>query len=50
MVQLTAQYHKYLSGLNTWAEKYLGLQFSAQISYNLPMDMVSSLPRYVSCH
>ncbi|KAL1984134.1 hypothetical protein VTN96DRAFT_9439 [Rasamsonia emersonii] len=38
---LAAQYHKYL---NTWAEDYLGLEFSAQVSYNLPMDMLANIP------
>ncbi|KAH8812100.1 hypothetical protein F5884DRAFT_302871 [Xylogone sp. PMI_703] len=41
---LTNQYRKYLTTLTSWAENYLGLKFSAQISYNLPMDMLSNIP------
>ncbi|RFU31735.1 hypothetical protein B7463_g4619, partial [Scytalidium lignicola] len=41
---LTNQYRKYLTTLTSWAEQYLGLKFSAQISYNLPMDMLSNVP------
>lgn len=39
--QLAKQYQQYLSTLSAWARDYLGLKFSAQVSYNLPMDMVS---------
>ncbi|KAL4905091.1 hypothetical protein BDW74DRAFT_185211 [Aspergillus multicolor] len=36
-------YMSYLSALNTWAQS-LGLEYSAQPSYNLPLDMESSIP------
>ncbi|KAJ9499406.1 hypothetical protein H2202_004989 [Exophiala xenobiotica] len=42
--KLAKQYHAYLTGLNEWAEQYLDLQFSAQISYNMPMDMLANIP------
>ncbi|KAI6911775.1 hypothetical protein KC348_g12866 [Hortaea werneckii] len=41
---LANRYQSYLTGLNDWAEEYLKLPFSAQISYNLPMDMLESIP------
>ncbi|KAI1609048.1 hypothetical protein EDD36DRAFT_499381 [Exophiala viscosa] len=41
---LAKQYQAYLSTLNVWAEQYLDLQFSSQISYNLPMDMLANIP------
>ena len=37
-------YGVYLRTLNTWAQEYLDVQFSAQISYNLPMDMLQNVP------
>lgn len=37
-------YREYLQALTTWTNKYLGLQFSTQPSYNLPMDMEASIP------
>ncbi len=37
-------YGVYVQALNTWAEGYLDVQFSAQISYNLPMDMLQNVP------
>ncbi|KAE8454643.1 hypothetical protein EG329_000266 [Mollisiaceae sp. DMI_Dod_QoI] len=37
---LGKQYREYLSTLSAWARDYLGLKFSAQVSYNLRMDMV----------
>ncbi|KAL4803123.1 hypothetical protein BDV18DRAFT_153809 [Aspergillus unguis] len=36
-------YQSYLSALTNWTES-LGLAFSAQVSYNLPLDMESSIP------
>jgi hypothetical protein len=30
--------------LEAWAEDYQNLQFSAQVSYNLPMDMLQNVP------
>ncbi|KAF2205690.1 hypothetical protein GQ43DRAFT_477176 [Delitschia confertaspora ATCC 74209] len=41
---LASQYQIYESELNKWAEEYLNLQFSAQLSYNLPMDMLANIP------
>ncbi|ETS81939.1 hypothetical protein PFICI_06941 [Pestalotiopsis fici W106-1] len=41
---LAGLYREYLTALNDWARDYLGLGFSAQISYNLPMDMLASVP------
>lgn len=41
---LAKGYQAYLTGLNEWAERYLNLQASAQISYNLPMDMLENIP------
>ncbi|KIW43060.1 uncharacterized protein PV06_04207 [Exophiala oligosperma] len=41
---LAKQYHAYLTGLNEWAEEYLDIQFSAQVSYNMPMDMLANIP------
>ncbi|KAK3074977.1 hypothetical protein LTR53_002146 [Teratosphaeriaceae sp. CCFEE 6253] len=36
-------YRAYLTTLNEWAERFLR-GFSAQISYNMPMDMLSNIP------
>lgn len=41
---LTNLYGTYVSTLEAWAESYLNLQFSAQIAYNLPMDMLQNIP------
>ncbi|KAF7514705.1 hypothetical protein G7054_g15078 [Neopestalotiopsis clavispora] len=41
---LAGLYREYLTALNDWAHDYLGLGFSAQISYNLPMDMLANIP------
>ncbi|KAK5033113.1 hypothetical protein LTR13_007078 [Exophiala sideris] len=41
---LAKQYQAYLSTLNVWAQEFLDLQFSCQISYNLPMDMLANIP------
>ncbi|KAL4951765.1 hypothetical protein BDW69DRAFT_186077 [Aspergillus filifer] len=40
---LAKGYQSYLDTLTTWAES-LGLEYSAQPSYNLPLDMESSIP------
>lgn len=39
---LAQGYQEYLKTLTTWAEG-LGLEYSAQVSYNLPLDMESSI-------
>jgi len=36
-------YGDYLKALSDWENNYLDLQFSAQVSYNMAMDMVSLL-------
>ncbi|KAF2732260.1 secreted protein [Polyplosphaeria fusca] len=41
---LASQYRVYEQAVNKWAEDYLHLQFSAQLSYNLPMDMLANIP------
>ncbi|KAL9068938.1 MAG: hypothetical protein Q9157_006341 [Trypethelium eluteriae] len=41
---LTDLYGEYLGALNSWAEQYLDVQYSAQISYNLAMDMQQNIP------
>ncbi|ORY00972.1 hypothetical protein BCR34DRAFT_102101 [Clohesyomyces aquaticus] len=41
---LASQYQIYESTINKWVEEYLNLQFSAQLSYNLPMDMLANIP------
>jgi hypothetical protein len=37
MSSLLTDYYKHLV---KWSEKYLGMEFSAQVGYNLPVDMV----------
>ncbi|KAL9067682.1 MAG: hypothetical protein Q9157_006735 [Trypethelium eluteriae] len=37
-------YGTYLQTLTKWANDYLDLQFSAQVSYNLAMDMLQNVP------
>lgn len=37
-------YGVYVSTLNDWSHEALDVQFSAQISYNLPMDMMQNIP------
>ncbi|KAL3442497.1 hypothetical protein BJX65DRAFT_321505 [Aspergillus insuetus] len=37
-------YREYLEALTNWARNDLKLQFSAQVSYNLPMDMAVNIP------
>ena len=41
---LARGYQAYLTGINEWAQGYLNMQWSAQISYNLPMDMLENIP------
>ena len=41
---LTSLYKEYLTVMRDWTHEYLGLEFSAQIGYNLPVDMLSSIP------
>lgn len=41
---LASQYQIYESELTKWTNEYLSLQFSAQLSYNLPMDMLANIP------
>lgn len=41
---LLAGYRDYLEGLTNWVNKELNLQMSAQVSYNLPMDMEANIP------
>ncbi|KAL1595935.1 hypothetical protein SLS60_009625 [Paraconiothyrium brasiliense] len=41
---LASQYQIYESAVKKWLNEYLGLQFSAQLSYNLPMDMLANIP------
>lgn len=41
---LATQYQIYEETLTNWTNEYLGLQFSAQLSYNLPMDMLANIP------
>jgi hypothetical protein len=40
--QLAEMYGEYLEALTEWANSYLNIQFSAQVSYNMAMDMVSA--------
>ncbi|ETS81575.1 hypothetical protein PFICI_06577 [Pestalotiopsis fici W106-1] len=37
-------YREYLQALTNWTHNTLGLEFSAQPSYNLPMDMAATIP------
>lgn len=41
---LAEGYKSYLETLNTWANSVLGLQMSAQVAYNLPIDMEALIP------
>jgi hypothetical protein len=41
---LQAGYQEYLTALQEWLHDSLGLEHSAQVSYNLPMDMEASIP------
>ncbi|KAI0839450.1 hypothetical protein F5Y06DRAFT_303174 [Hypoxylon sp. FL0890] len=34
----------YLLNLTTWSQQFLGLQFSQQVGYNLPVDMLQLIP------
>ncbi|KAH8892318.1 hypothetical protein GQ53DRAFT_841094 [Thozetella sp. PMI_491] len=40
---LTELYQSYLVKLTEWSQG-LGIQYSSQVSYNLPMDMLASIP------
>jgi hypothetical protein len=42
--QLTELNQIYLRTLGNWAQETLGIQFSAQVVYNLPMDMLANVP------
>ncbi|OCL07765.1 hypothetical protein AOQ84DRAFT_408338 [Glonium stellatum] len=42
---LTELYGEYLTTLANWANDYLNVQFSAQVSYNLAMDMQSNIAK-----
>lgn len=37
-------YGDYIEALTDWAHETLNVQFSAQITYNLPLDMMSNIP------
>jgi hypothetical protein len=37
-------YRDYLQTLRDWTRDYLGLVYSSQVSYNLPMDMATNVP------
>jgi hypothetical protein len=37
-------YQDYITTLSTWARETLGLGYSAQVSYNMPMEMGASIP------
>ncbi|KAJ5110316.1 hypothetical protein N7532_002961 [Penicillium argentinense] len=41
---LVTTYRGYLEELTSWVNKELNLQMSAQVSYNLPMDMEANIP------
>ncbi|CAG8902477.1 unnamed protein product [Penicillium egyptiacum] len=41
---LVEGYGQYLKTLTAWVESSLSLQMSAQVSYNLPMDMEANIP------
>ncbi|KAE8395445.1 hypothetical protein BDV23DRAFT_178499 [Aspergillus alliaceus] len=41
---LVEGYRQYLEALTTWVNSFLNLQMSAQVSYNLPMDMRVNIP------
>ncbi|GJC88873.1 hypothetical protein ColLi_11711 [Colletotrichum liriopes] len=41
---LAEGYQEYLKTLQEWLKSVLGLQLSVQPSYNLPMDMLASIP------
>lgn len=41
---LTGLYKEYLETLQDWSRSYLNMDFSAQIGYNLPVDMLSAIP------
>jgi hypothetical protein len=41
---LVGGYRNYLQELSSWINSKLNLQMSAQVSYNLPMDMEANIP------
>ncbi|KAG9234769.1 secreted protein [Amylocarpus encephaloides] len=41
---LSSLYGEYLTHLNNWANNYLEVEFSTQVGYNLPLDMLASVP------
>jgi hypothetical protein len=41
---LVLGYRQYLETLTAWTNSELGIQMSAQVSYNLPMDMEANVP------
>jgi hypothetical protein len=41
---LVEGYRSYLKELTQWVNSKLNLQMSAQVSYNLPMDMEANIP------
>jgi hypothetical protein len=41
---LAVAYRQYIQTLTNWAQSTLDLQTSAQVSYNLPMDMQANIP------
>ena len=43
-VALASGYQEYLTALVDWTQSALNLTFSSQVSYNMPMDMESSIP------
>ena len=43
-IALRDGYEEYLGVFTNWTRSYLGLQYSSQVSYNLPMDMEASIP------
>ncbi|KAI1399275.1 hypothetical protein F4819DRAFT_465758 [Hypoxylon fuscum] len=41
---LSMGFTSYLTNLNNWTQQFLGLQFSQQPGYNLPVDMLQVIP------
>lgn len=41
---LTSGLEAYLGYLTQWSNSYLGLEFSQQVGYNLPVDMLAAIP------
>ncbi|KAH8879860.1 hypothetical protein GQ53DRAFT_853096 [Thozetella sp. PMI_491] len=42
--QLMKRYNEYLTELNSWANRYLNIQFSCQVSYGMSIDELASIP------